>query len=76
MTSGRFGGGGGGGGGGAGWACAPFAHPWIRAWISIFRVTCGSESPRTIGFYTVFYVICRFESYSFQTLQKQILSDI
>ena len=26
MTSGRFGGGGGG-------ACAPFAHPWIRACI-------------------------------------------
>ena len=33
MTSGHFGWGGGGGGGG-GEACAPFAHPWIRACIS------------------------------------------
>ena len=34
MTSGHFGGGGGGGGGWGGGACAPFAHPWIRAWVS------------------------------------------
>ena len=44
MTSGRFGGGGGGGGEGA---CAPFAHPWIRACIRSelsFELLAGTYS--------------------------------